>query len=182
MRGNDRHGSHAPRRRAGAPAAALIILTACLPTPAAAFVHPVALGQEKVADGEPVDVTAELHCLALNIYHEARGESLEGKLAVGRVTINRVRSPRYPDSVCRVVWQRGQFSWTRDGRPDRPYNLAAWEEALRIARIAAELDEDAAVGRATHYHAVYVRPSWARVYRRVRRIGRHVFYEPRESS
>jgi len=158
----------------------LVLGTSMSPT-AIAFVHPVALRLEHQSDAQP-DETAELHCLALNIYHEARGESAEGKLAVGRVTINRVRSRRYPDSICKVVWQRGQFSWTRDGRPDRPHNVKSWQEALRIAAMVIEVDSISPVGHATHYHAVYVVPFWANSYRRVQRIGRHIFYEPPERT
>lgn len=182
MRESQPEGNRESRRRLGtAGIAILLIFSATVSTSAFAFVHPVALGLESQSDAD-ADETAQLHCLALNIYHEARGESVEGKLAVGRVTINRVRSPRYPGSVCKVVWQRGQFSWTRDGRPDRPYNMKAWNEALRIAGVVFDFDPNNPVGRATHYHAVYVLPFWASAYRRVQRIGRHIFYEPPEHA
>ena len=168
-----------PRRSFGALAAVFIgLLAAGVSSTAFAFVHPMALGFADPSRARSLDVTAELHCLALNIYHEARGESLEGKFAVGQVTINRVRSRRYPNTICKVVWQRGQFSWTRDGRPDRPRNIEAWKEALQVATITYELSPQSLVGRATHYHAAYVRPSWATSYRYVRRIGQHLFYEP----
>lgn len=175
-------GNQASARGSRATVIAIVlVLGACMSPTAIAFVHPVALGLEHQSDVQP-DETAELHCLALNIYHEARGESAEGKLAVGRVTINRVRSRRYPDSICKVVWQRGQFSWTRDGRPDRPYNGKAWNEALRIAGVVTDVDSTNPVGRATHYQAVHVVPFWASAYRRVQRIGRHIFYEPPEHT
>jgi hypothetical protein len=58
----------------------------------------------------------DLFCMVHNVYHESRGESVLGQAAVAYVTLNRVRSPAYPDSVCDVVWQKGQFSWTEDGR------------------------------------------------------------------
>lgn len=75
----------------------------------------------------------ELRCLALNIYFEARGEAPEGQLAVGLVSMNRVHSKRYPNSICRVVWQKRQFSWTHDGKSDRPREKAAWQLAQSIA-------------------------------------------------
>jgi spore germination cell wall hydrolase CwlJ-like protein len=182
MRESHADGNQGSRTRSStAGIALLLVLGAAMSQSAIAFVHPVALGLESQSDAYP-DETAQLHCLALNIYHEARGESVAGKLAVGRVTINRVRSPRYPDSVCKVVWQRGQFSWTRDGRPDRPYNLKAWNEALQIAGMAFDFDPNNPVGRATHYHAVNVLPFWTSAYRRVQRIGRHIFYEPPEHT
>lgn len=147
-------------------------------TSASAVVDSVALAFDKADVSQPVESTVELHCLALNIYHEARSEAIDGKFAVGQVTMNRVRSRRYPDSICEVVWQRGQFSWTHDGRSDRPYNLEAWEEALWVARIILDFNPVDMVGRATHYHADYVHPSWATAHRQVARIGRHIFYEP----
>ena len=118
---------------------------------------------------------SEFDCLALNVYHEARGEARAGQLAVAAVTLNRVRDAEFPDSVCGVVWQRGQFSWTRDGKPDRPYEKDAWEQAKRVA-LAAWWGQSN-VGVATYFHAVSVRPFWARERRKIARVGRHVFYE-----
>ena len=158
------------------------ILAAVAPTTVLAYVHPMALAFDARSESQSMDAIVELHCLALNIYHEARSESLEGKLAVGQVTMNRVRSAHYPNSICKVVWQRGQFSWTHDGRSDRPHNPEAWNEALRIAMITCERNAHGLVGRATHYHAVYVRPYWTKAFRYVGRIGRHVFYEASEHS
>lgn len=159
------------------PALALVLATLIAPTTATAYVHPIALGLESGAADRRLDATAEIHCLALNVYHEARSEPDQGKFAVARVTLNRVESPRYPDSVCKVVWQRGQFSWTRDGRSDRPRERRAWEEALWVATVAYWFNPMSLVGDATHYHAVYVRPFWAKVHRRIGRIGRHIFYQ-----
>jgi len=107
--------------------AALVLATSS----AHATVDPIALWYEQVRDGEGTEMSqrAEVHCLALNIYHEARGETFEGKLAVAAVTLNRVRHKRFPDGVCEVVWQPRQFSWTHDGKTDRPYNQKAWELA-----------------------------------------------------
>jgi spore germination cell wall hydrolase CwlJ-like protein len=157
---------------------ALLVLAAMLaPAAVNAFVHPIALGLDDRSDSRRLDATAEIHCLALNIYHEARSESDEGKFAVAQVTLNRVRSHRYPDSICKVVWQHRQFSWTRDGRSDRPRNLRAWKEALWVATAAYDFNPLNMVGGATHYHAVYVQPYWSASHRRVSRVGRHIFYE-----
>lgn len=123
-----------------------------------------------------------LTCLALNIYHEARGEPVEGQIAVAQVTLNRVASPAYPDTVCDVVWQRSQFSWTGDGRSDRPRERGAWVQAIVVAaRVKAGMTPDV-VGGALHYHADYVSPRWARAYVEVARIGRHVFYEQQQEG
>jgi len=160
-------------------AAALALLAAQALQPAAALVHPTALEAEHDPAAADGDYDAQLHCLALNIYHEARSEPREGRLAVATVTLNRVRSPEFPDTICRVVWQRGQFSWTHDGKPDVPYNDEAWLDALRLARVAYVFVESDLVGGATFFHTVDVTPGWARAKRRVARVGRHVFYERR---
>ena len=150
--------------------------SALIPSPALATVHPVALFFDRIRHTGVANPTAELHCLALNIYHEARSEKDQGKRAVAEVTLNRVRSAKFPNSICRVVWQRGQFSWTRDGKSDRPYERDAWQSALRIANLAFWGRPSSRVGHATHYHLVGVWPSWARSKTPVARIGLHYFY------
>jgi len=72
--------------------------------------------------------------LACNVYWEARSETVEGMMAVVAVTLNRVGSKHYPNTVREVVWQRKQFSWTHDGKVDRPKNRPSWKQALQIAR------------------------------------------------
>lgn len=131
--------------------------------------------------------TREIKCLALNIYHEARGEPLEGKYAVGVVTMNRVRSPDYPDDVCRVVYQRGwaeetgryigAFSWTTDLHEDIPFESSAWEEAYDIAQRVYNHQVSSKAENALFYHADYVKPVWARNKVKIAKIGRHVFYQ-----
>ncbi len=72
--------------------------------------------------------------LACNIYFEARNESTEGMMAVVAVTMNRVASAKYPATVAEVVWQNKQFSWTHDGKMDRPKNRPSWEQAITLAK------------------------------------------------
>lgn len=125
----------------------------------------------------------EQTCLATGIYFEARGEVARGQEAVAQVILNRVRAPSYPDTICGVVYQnqhmrnRCQFSFACDGIPDRITNRRAYEKAERIALEVTKgeiwLPE---VGSATHYHATYVRPRWARAMERVDKIGLHIFY------
>jgi spore germination cell wall hydrolase CwlJ-like protein len=79
----------------------------------------------------------ELGCLVANVYHEARGEDVLGQAAVAHVTLNRVRLPAYPDSVCGVVWQKGQFSWTEDGKSDHMTNPDAIGRAVDVALAAS---------------------------------------------
>lgn len=127
--------------------------------------------------------TAEQTCLATGIYFEARGESERGQAAVAQVILNRVRNPAYPDTICGVVYQnrnwrnRCQFSFACDGRADRITNKRAYERAERIAMdVTTGREWLADVGSATHYHATYVRPRWARTMEKVDKIGLHVFY------
>jgi spore germination cell wall hydrolase CwlJ-like protein len=130
--------------------------------------------------------TRELDCLARGIYFEARGESIRGQLAVGRVILNRVKSKAYPDTVCEVVYQnknrhnRCQFSFACDGKPDTIKERAEWGVILMHAAwlLASDLDDRSTrlVRFATHYHADYVSPHWSRVLVLAGRIGHHLFY------
>ena len=121
----------------------------------------------------------DLFCMAKNIYHEAGSEPTLGKYAVAQVTINRIKAPQYGNRVCTVVFEPYQFSWANyHGRRWTTPSGENWHEAKRIARDVLEngkrikgLDE------ALFYHATYVRPSWARKFDRVTRIGLHIFYE-----
>ncbi|MDH5181119.1 MAG: cell wall hydrolase [Gammaproteobacteria bacterium] len=131
------------------------------------------------------EISRELNCLTLNIYHEARGEPTAGKYAVGRVTLNRVNSRHYPDTICEVVYQKrwdtirkryvGAFSWTEIGRPPT-LEPKAWEQAIKIAEDVYYQRLPYQVGQALFYHADHIRPSWARKKTRVAKIGRHIFY------
>lgn len=119
---------------------------------------------------------AEQECLAGAIYHESKGEPLEGQLAVAEVILNRVKSGKYPPTVCGVVKQKSQFSFVRRGRipPVRRESLA-WRRAVAIAHVASADLSDGGVGDAMFFHARYVSPSWNRL-TRVASIGNHIFY------
>ena len=121
------------------------------------------------------------YCLAQNIYFEARGESLLGQALVGWVTLNRVQNSDFPEQICTVVWQKGQFSWTHDGKSDRPRNNAAWAAAQTIADEVLNsygVDRDPTEG-ATYFHADTVKPSWAKRFERIVQIDGHIFYADR---
>ncbi len=119
----------------------------------------------------------ELGCMALNIYHEGRGESVNGQVAIASVTMNRVDSKHYPDTVCEVVWQRRQFSWTHiAARHHAITDVNAWQQAIDIARQFLEGDRLAPVGNATHYHAEGVEPYWIAENEPVGKVGNHYFY------
>ncbi len=111
-------------------------------------------------------------CLATNVYHEARGEPFEGQIEVARVVMNRVADNRWPDSVCGVVWQPYQFSWTEDNRSDATPDRLAYDRAHDAALYAMQHPK----GNATHYHTTTVHPYWADALTRVDTIGNHIFY------
>ena len=118
-------------------------------------------------------------CLALNVYFESRGESQVGQEAVAWVTLNRVASGKFPDTICGVVWEDSQFSWTHDGKSDRPKDRAAWATAQAIAGevlVAYGVDRDPTEG-ATFFHADYANPYWTESVEQVVQIDQHIFYK-----
>lgn len=123
----------------------------------------------------PETLTPELRCLAGAIYFEARGESQEGQLAVGRVIVNRANSGRFPSSYCGVVYQPSQFSFVR-GRsmPAVREGSAAWRSAVAIAQIADDGSWKSPAQGALFFHAARVSPGWRLT--RLARVDNHVFY------
>lgn len=174
-----------------------LIFTPSLPTP------------EPVEDIEVVEIVElelvtvpdidykEMECLAMNIYHESRSDNMAGRYAVADVTLNRVASTTYPNTICEVTRQaklsewhleRGmevpvrhkcQFSWFCDGKEDTPLDNDSWQDALLISKVTMKNGEYRGITEgATHYHATYVLPKWSkgRNMHLVGRIGAHVFY------
>lgn len=127
-----------------------------------------------------------LECLALNIYWEARGEDRLGQEAVAHVTLNRVESEAFPDTVCGVVKQEFpsadeekascQFSWWCDGKPDTPANAAVWERARYIAWAASTGRIADPTDGALYFHHQQVAPTWIAQLRHTATIGAHLFY------
>ena len=123
-------------------------------------------------------------CLAEVIYFEARGEPVEGQFAVAEVILNRVDSPKFPNSICKVVRQGTgrkhacQFSYNCDGKLEYIANGAAYDQAKRVARVSMDRKTRPLTQGATYYHAAFVSPSWARSFRHVTTIGVHKFYKP----
>jgi len=134
-------------------------------------------------------------CLALNTYHEAKNQSMVGQIATAQVVMNRVEDKRFPNTVCEVVkqgptrpsWEdpnkeypikhRCQFSWYCDGKSDVPKNEKAWRKAQDVAFLVLydKIKVDVTEG-ATHYHATYVKPAWAKTKKRTTQIEKHIFY------
>ncbi|ODA67286.1 Spore cortex-lytic enzyme precursor [Methyloligella halotolerans] len=130
----------------------------------------------------------ERRCLATAIYFEARGEPVRGQLAVAQVVMNRVRSPKFPDTVCGVVYQgqfkKGcQFSFTCDGKSDNPDDDDEWTLAQELAeQVTTDQVWLPEVDYSTFYHANYVRPRWARSMNKIDKIGAHIFYKKRHEE
>ena len=121
----------------------------------------------------------QANCIAVAVYHEARGESLEGQLAVARVIMNRAASGKYPASWCGTVKQPWQFSFVNPRSGQFPYtdtNCEAWRKAVGVTRLAVANAVPTLATDVLWYHADYVSPSWGRRLNRVEKIGTHIFY------
>lgn len=123
----------------------------------------------------PATLSNELECLAGAIFFEAKGESLAGQLAVGRVIIARSQSGRFPASYCGVVYQPSQFSFIR-GRSMPAINRSGhqWQNAVRVAVIADQGTWKSPVEGAMFFHAAHVSPRWGKS--RMAKIDGHIFY------
>lgn len=138
----------------------------------------------------------QITCLQQNIYFESRGESVRGRLATAWVTLNRVNSRHYPETICKVVKQglkdangnplkyKCKFTWYCDGKADTPTEEDAWADAGNLAEMfyrecrvgqTAQCPPDPTQG-ALYYHTNWVEPSWKFVYNETTRIGSHVYY------
>lgn len=113
-----------------------------------------------------------IDCLTKAIYYEARGEGYRGMLAVAHVVVNRTKSPKYPDDVCSVVYQRNQFSWTKN--PPKVVSNNLWDKAKEIATRVLSGDTKDPTKGSMHFHANSVDPQWGKPPRVV--IGNHIFY------
>ncbi|MCI4590884.1 cell wall hydrolase [Sphingobium sp. BYY-5] len=127
------------------------------------------------AQGEPEKLDGDMKCLAGAVYFESKGESLEGQLAVARVVINRVKSGRFANSLCGVVYQPSQFSFVRrHSMPPIPENSDSWREAVAIAQIAMDDSWDSRAEGALFFHARRVSPAWGKT--KLASIDNHIFY------
>lgn len=129
----------------------------------------------------------ELTCVAKAIYFEARSEPFLGQLAVANVIQNRVKSKRFPNTHCGVVYQAKKingkvvrnkcaFSFYCDGKVEKVEDRKAYAVAQAIAKLAMGGVYVDITRKATHYHATYVLPSWAGKLKYLGKIGRHRFY------
>ena len=138
---------------------------------------PITLRELVDARGDTVAPNADQECIAAAVYFEARGEPIEGQLAVANVVLNRAASGKYPASICAVVTQAAQFSFVRKGIiPPIKRATEAWRKAVAIARVAVERLAQQLGSDVLWYHANYVRPAWGGRLIRVTQIGTHIFY------
>lgn len=127
---------------------------------------------------------AQWNCLTEALYFEARGETAKGLFAVAEVILNRVDSPRFPNSVCGVVNQGTgrkfacQFTYTCDGRPENIHEPASWERMGKVARLMLDGGGRPLTHGATYYHTTAVKPKWSRSFERTAKYGVHLFYRP----
>ncbi len=128
------------------------------------------------------EIDKAIECLTTAIYHEAGFESDQGRRAVAQVILNRVRHPAYPSSVCDVVYEGSlrrtgcQFTFTCDGSLARRPVQWAWSKSVAVAQQAVAGTVEPSVGMATHYHADYVVPYWAKNLTKIEQVGSHIFY------
>lgn len=115
-------------------------------------------------------------CLALNVYHEARGEPVEGQVAVALTTINRARAAGC--EICDAVFQPSQFSWTTNWGKQKPSG-PAWERSKEIALASLYIRDY--TGGAIYYHEKSISPGWSRGKELLGRWGDHLFYRGGET-
>jgi spore germination cell wall hydrolase CwlJ-like protein len=122
-----------------------------------------------------------LSCLALNVYHESRGEPVEGQLAVAHVTLNRAESSGHPDDLCAVVTEANgascQFGWWCDGRATAPRNERAFQTSLKVAMDAVTGAAPDPTDGATFFVSSRLnRPGWTQRLTQTAQIHGHVFF------
>ena len=120
----------------------------------------------------------DLDCLTENIYFEATGEVLSGMLGVAQVTLNRVNSKKFPNTICSVVHQKNQFSWTNE-KPKSLVNVnkTAWANARLVAKkVLLEGERLPSISTALYYHTTAVNPTWNRKMTMVKQLGNHLFF------
>lgn len=124
----------------------------------------------------------DLQCLAKNVYFEGRNQPWVGQVAIAQVTLNRVRSAAFPNTICEVVRQKKrnicQFSWYCDGKSDQPKDVKDYDKATDVAiQVYSGTIPDVTEG-ALWYHATYIRrPFWAYSMKEMVKINEHIFYK-----
>ena len=125
----------------------------------------------------------ELKCLSEALYFEARGEQIEGQIAVADVIINRKNSNRFPSTICGVVSEGShkrhacQFSYNCDGKLELIYDKKTYSRIVKLSSMILNGAFSDITHGATFFHASEVSPSWSKKFKKTRKIGRHIFYK-----
>ena len=125
----------------------------------------------------------ELKCLSEALYFEARGEQIEGQIAVADVIINRKNSKRFPSTICGVVSEGShkrnacQFSYNCDGKLELIYDKKTYKRIVKLSSMILDGAFSDVTNGATFFHASEVSPSWSKKFKKTRKIGRHIFYK-----
>jgi len=168
-------------------------------------IHPIHIKYEEavvVREAKEVKINKqELKCLTDNIHYEAAGEGIEGMKAVAAVVMNRLRDPRWPSTICKIVYQPFQFSWTTSGpgarlKPPDAQDvasllasqvLAAWDGGRHGSRADVTLAQvlgPVYLTQAMFFHANWLKryPYWSKSFIVVTRVGNHIFYRDRKDD
>lgn len=124
-----------------------------------------------------VEPSKDVVCIAQTIYHESRGEPLEGQIAVASVVLNRTNHKQFPDTVCGVVYQKYQFSWTLD-KKKRQFDKKSLELAKKV--YTGEIADN--TNGALYFHGKQINPKWNKNMLKVKSVGNHVFFKPKRKS
>ena len=125
----------------------------------------------------------ELKCLSEALYFEARGEQIEGQIAVADVIINRKNSNQFPGTICGVVSEGAhkrhacQFSYNCDGKLELIYDKKTYRRIVKLSSMILNGAFSDVTNGATFFHASEVSPSWSKKFKKTRKIGRHIFYK-----
>lgn len=183
-----KHGDHAPLLVKLNPELSLAIMSKeTLLIKLAVALGLLAFHPAAITAKNPSGVTS-LQCLTANIYFEARGEAQKGRRAVADVTVNRKLSKRYPGSVCAVVFQWKQFSWTHQqpwAKIDKilqgkvgslkKADKVAYNQGLEAAKVSLA-GFSVLPKNVLHYHTKAVKPKWSKKLKKYSTIGEHIYY------
>ena len=163
--------------------AAVVFLSVLFSTNNVIAVELPSLKEISDAAGAPKNSSkSDLYWMAMNIYYEAGGEPLIGKIAVGAVTLNRLKDSRFPKNIRDVVTEPFQFSWYNTKIANTPpSNNKRWKESYEVAKMLLTKtvgnDIIKLLEGATHFHAIDIKPSWAARKTKIATIEGHIFYK-----
>jgi len=124
----------------------------------------------------------DLDCLTKNVYYEAGVEATPGKYAVAHVTVNRLKTGHWGNTVCKVVYAKSQFSWTLQKKLPNP-DPTVWAESRQVAEKVLTGYRVSGLMHSLYYHAIYIRdPKWVDTRHEAGQIGDHIFYNKAKNS